>query len=283
MEQCLRSGGPWHPEESLTAPGTDRWSSGSAYESYIGRWSRLVAPEFLDWLGIPARRRWLDVGCGTGAVTDTILVRCEPRSVVGIDPSKPFVEHARTTVVNDRASFKVGTAAMTGLADDDVDVVVSALVLNFVPDLAAALVEARRVLSTGGVVAGYVWDYADGMQLLRRFWDAATAIDPAAQALDEAVRFGNAAPGPLAAAFTAAGLESVEVRAIEVPTVFANFEDLWTPFLSGTGPAPAYAASLAEPARNALRERLRGSVAEEPDGSIRLVGRAWAVRGRSLS
>ncbi len=264
----------------VTTGGTDRWSSGSGYESYVGRWSRLVAPEFLDWLAIPPRRRWLDVGCGTGALTEAILARCDPRSVVGVDPSEAFVAHARATVVDARASFVVGTAAMTGLDDGDVDCVVSGLVLNFVPDVGEALAEAQRVVSPGGVVGGYVWDYVEGMQLMRRFWDAAVALDPAAQASDEGVRFGIAAPGPLAAAFTAAGLEAVDVRPIEVPTVFADFDDFWRPFLGGTGTAPAYAASLTGPARNALRDRLRASVADEPDGSIRLVARAWAAQGR---
>ena len=266
----------------MTAPGSDRWSSGSAYESYIGRWSRLVAPVFLDWLAIPPGRRWLDAGCGTGALTGAILARCEPSSVVGVDPSESFIAHARAAVVDARARFDTGTAAATGLADGDVDVVVSALVLNFVPDLNAALAEARRVLSPGGVVAGYVWDYAEGMQLLRRFWDAAVVVDPAVRALDEAFRFGIAAPEPLAAAFAAAGLSAVEVRPIEVPTVFADFDDLWKPFLAGTGPASAFAAALAEPARSALRERLRSSVEAEPDGTIRLTARAWAVRGQSV-
>jgi SAM-dependent methyltransferase len=267
----------------VTAPGSDRWSSGSAYESYIGRWSRLVAPVFLDWLAIPPGRRWLDAGCGTGALTEAILARCEPSSVAGVDPSEPFIAHARTTVVDARVTFEVGTAAETGLDDGDVDVVVSALVLNFVPDLGAALAEARRVLSPGGVVAGYVWDYGEGMQLLRRFWDAAVEVDPAARARDEGARFENAGPEPLAAGFAAAGLSTVEVRPIDVPTVFADFDDLWTPFLGGTGVGPAYVASLGEAAPDALRERLRASLDAEPDGSIRLVARAWAVRGQSLS
>ena len=267
----------------MTAPENDRWTSGSAYESYIGRWSRLVAPEFLDWLGIPPRRRWLDAGCGTGALTGAILARCEPSSVVGVDPSESFIAHSRTTVVDARARFETGTAAATGLGDGDVDVVVSALVLNFIPDLGAALAEARRVLSPGGLVAGYVWDYAEGMQLLRRFWDAAVVVDPAARALDEAFRFGIAAPEPLAAAFAAAGLSMVDTRPIEVPTVFVDFDDLWKPFLGGTGPASAFVAALAEPARSVLRDRLRASVEAEPDGSIRLVARAWAVRGQSVS
>ena len=264
----------------MTAPGSDSWSSGSAYESYIGRWSRLVAPEFLDWLAVAPGARWLDVGCGTGALTEAILEWREPRSVVGVDPSEPFVSHAAATVVDARATFRVGSASKTGLGDAAVDAVVSALVLNFVPDLGEALAEARRVVSPGGVVAGYVWDYAEGMDLLRRFWDAAVGLDKDARVLDEGVRFPSAAPDPLAAAFRAAGFARIDVRAIEVPIVFADFDDLWTPFLSGTGPAPSYVASLAEPGRAALRQRLRSSVAAEPDGSIRLVARAWAVRGR---
>jgi SAM-dependent methyltransferase len=258
----------------------DRWASGGDYESYIGRWSRQVAPTFLAWLEIPPGRRWLDVGCGTGALTGAILACCDPLSVRGIDPSEAFVTHVRATVTDARATFASGDAATTGLGDGEVDVVVSGLVLNFVPDLGAALAEARRVVKPGGRVAGYVWDYAEGMQLLQRFWDAVMALDPAAQQLDEGARFPNAAPGPLAAAYNAAGLEAVEVRSIEVPTVFADFDDLWTPFLGGTGPAPAYVASLPGPARDALRERLRASVGPSA-GPIRLTARAWAVRGRT--
>lgn len=258
---------------------SDHWTSGASYESYVGRWSRLVAPVFLDWLGLPARHRWLDVGCGTGALTAAILDRCAPRSVIGVEPSEAFVVHARATIQEPRASFRAGDATSTGLPAAAVDVVVSGLVLNFVPDIGAALTEARRVVNPGGTVAGYVWDYAEGMELMRHFWDAAVALDPAAREHDEGVRFSTAAPEPLLAAFRKAGLERVEVRPIEVPTVFASFNDLWTPFLSGTGPAPAYAASLDDAAREELRDRLRGSVREEPDGSVQLTARAWAVKG----
>jgi SAM-dependent methyltransferase len=258
----------------------DRWSSGSDYESYIGRWSRLVAAAFLDRLEIPPGRRWLDLGCGTGALTGTILAACDPSMVVGVDPSAAFVAHAQATITDRRASFHVGDATQTGLDYAHVDVVVSGLVLNFVPDLGAALAEARRVVRPAGAVAGYVWDYADGMQLLRRFWDAAVALDPTVRHLDEGVRFPTAAAEPLASAFEAAGLEAVETWAIEVPTVFADFDDLWTPFLRGTGPAPAYVASLDAVGRDALRERLRASVAVGEDGPVRLSAGAWAVQGR---
>jgi SAM-dependent methyltransferase len=191
-----------------------------------------------------------------------------------------MMRHARATVEDPRATFLPGTAASTGLEDGAVDVAVSALVLNFVPDLGEALAEARRVVSPGGTVAAYIWDYAEGMQLLRRFWDAAVDLDPAAGALDEAVRFPIAAADPLASAFTTAGFEGVDVRPIVVPTVFADFDDLWTPFAGGAGPAPGYAASLSEPDRDALRDHLRSSVPEMADGSIPLTARAWAVRGR---
>jgi trans-aconitate methyltransferase len=264
----------------MTTDPIDPWTSGNAYESYVGRWSRLVAPEFLEWLGVAPRRRWLDVGVGTGALTAAILARWDPDSVVGIDSSEPFVSHARAAVLDARARFEVGLAADTGLADDSVDVVVTGLVLNFVPNIGDALSEARRVVRPGGLVAGYVWDYAEGMQPIRRFWDAAAALDPAAQAVDQGILYPIAAPEPLASAFSAAGLDAVEVRSIEVPTVFADFDDFWRPFLGGTGTAPAYVGSLTESARQALRDRLHASVPGEPDGTIRLRARAWAARGR---
>jgi SAM-dependent methyltransferase len=256
------------------------WSSGSAYERYIGRWSRRVAPIFLDWLAVDAGSRWLDVGAGTGALTQAILDCCDPISVIGIDPSEPFVARAREAVEDPRARFVIGDAAATGLEDDAVDAVVSGLVLTFVPDAVSALEEARRVVRRGGTVAGYVWDYAGGMQFIRRFWDAAIEVDPAAAALDQGARFPIAAPGPLAAAFSSAGFDDVATLGIEVPTVFTDFDDYWTPFLGGTGTAPAYVASLSDTQVDAMRERLRTSLPIEPDGSIRLVARAWAARGR---
>ena len=264
----------------MTSVGADRWASGDAYEGYIGRWSRLVAPLFLDWLGLPDGLAWLDVGCGTGVLSRAILERCAPRSIVGVDPSEPFIDHARGATFDVRARFETGSADATNQPDGSVDAVVAGLVLNFVPDLAAALAEASRVVRTGGTVAGYVWDYAAGMQLLRSFFDAAVSLDPAMASHDEAVRFPITHEGRLAEAFEAAGFVDVVQRPIDVPTVFRDFDDLWAPFLGGTGAAPTYVATLDEEGRTALRERLRESLPIEADGSIHLTARAWAVRGR---
>jgi SAM-dependent methyltransferase len=255
------------------------WASGDPYERYVGRWSRLVAREFIRWLDMPPRLRWLDVGCGTGALSAVIGDATEPAAVTGVDPSEGFLELARAQLPDARVRFEPGDAQALPLADDAVDAAVSALVLNFVPDPPRAIREMRRVVRPRGTVALYVWDYAGAMQLMRRFWDAAAALDPGAQALDEGVRFPLCRPAALAALFEDAGLEAVATRAIDVPTTFADFDDYWSPFLGGQGPAPGYCMSLPEAQRSALRDRLRARLPVEPDGRIALSARAWAVRG----
>jgi SAM-dependent methyltransferase len=256
----------------------DLWSSGEAYERYVGRWSRPVAHEFLDWLALPSGLRWLDVGCGTGALTSIILVTQSPASVRGIDPSAAFVGFARENVRDPRAQFAVGDAK--DLRDlHDFDSVVSGLALNFVPDPGRAVGEFARVLQPGGVAAVYVWDYADGMQMMRLFWDAAIALDPAAAAFDESPLFPICNSASLAALWNDAGFGNVETRAIEVATTFADFDDYWRPFLAGRAPAPAYAMSLTADRREALRERLRETLTRAGGGPISLRARAWAVKG----
>jgi len=259
----------------------ERWSGGDAYEAYIGRWSRKVAPRFVDWLGIPPGARWLDVGCGTGALTGAILERADPRSVLGVDPSIDFVDVTARTQTDPRARFEVADAAALPVADGSVDVVVSGLVLNFVPDIAGGLAEMRRVVVSGGTVAAYVLDYAGRMDLLRRFFDAAIAVDPSAEAHDEGIRFPICSPGTLLDAFEEAGFTAVEVQPIDTPTHFRDFEDYWVPFLGGVGPASRYAVSLDPATQAALRERLRATLPTAADGSIDLIARAWAVQGRA--
>lgn len=254
------------------------WGRGDPYEQYVGRWSRRVAPLFLDWLGAAEGLDWVDVGCGTGALTAAILDGCAPASVVGVDPADGFVEAARERL-GDRATFVAGDAVALPLPDASADAVVSALVLNFVAEPHAAVEEALRVARPGGTVAASVWDYAGRMDLMRRFWDAAAALDSEASRLDEGARFPLAHPDALAALLAAAGCADVATTAIDIPTVFADFEDYWSPFLGGQGPAPAYAMSLDAVAREALRARLEETLPREADGSIALTARAWAVRG----
>ncbi len=255
------------------------WASGSPYEAYVGRWSRLVAREFLPWLAVPSGSRWLDTGCGTGALSEAILREAGPAEVVGTDPSDGFIAYAREHVRDERATFEVADAQALPFEDDHFDAVVSGLVLNFIPSPERALAEMVRVVRPSGTVAAYVWDYAGEMQLMRHFWDAAAALDPAAVELDEGRRFPLCRPDPLERLFRDASLDIVEVRSIDVPTVLRDFDDYWTPFLGAQGPAPSYAMSLSEQQRVALRERIRAGLPTADDGSIRLIARAWAVRG----
>jgi SAM-dependent methyltransferase len=262
--------------------GPQLWASGEAYEPYVGRWSRLVAERFVDWVAVPAGRSWLDVGCGTGALTTTIVERASPRSVLGVDPSERFVSYA-TERVPSPAAFAIGDAEQLPVEDDSFDAVVSGLVLNFVPDPAQGLDEMTRAAVPGGVVAVYVWDYGDNMQLMRAFWDAARELDAAAAELDEAARFRICKPAPLLALARDAGLRDPDVVPIDVDTVFRDFDDYWSPFLGGHAPAPAYAMSLRPAERERLRERIRSRLPAEVDGTIRLVARAWALRATAPS
>ena len=258
-------------------PGSDPWERGDAYERYVGRWSRRVAPLFLAWMDLPPGRRWLDVGCGTGALCSAILDCCSPASVAGVEPSEGFLEAARGRLAG-RATLHHGSAGAIPLGDASVDVVVSGLVLNFVPDPTAALGEMARVAGPGGTLGGYVWDYAGKMEFLRRFWDVAVELDPGAAALDEGTRFPLCRPEALERLFATAGLEDIAVSPLDIITPFTSFDDCWQPFLGGQGPAPAYVLSLEPPARERLRQGLRARLPLDAHGAIALPARAWAVR-----
>jgi SAM-dependent methyltransferase len=259
---------------------TETWDAGDAYEAYMGRWSRMLAREALAWLEVPEDRDWLDLGCGTGALSQAILATRAPRSVTGLDASSGYVNYARTHTEDPRASFVVGDAQ--ALPDDlgPFDAAASGLMLNFLSSPAAAVAGMRRVTRPGGSVAAYVWDYAEGMQFIRSFFLAAAEVIPAAAELDEGRRFPICHPEPLAELFRQAQLTDVEVRPIEIPTVFRDFDDYWTPFLGGQGAAPHYAMSVSEDERAAIREQLRASLPTQPDGSIHMTARAWGVKGQ---
>ncbi|WP_097322310.1 class I SAM-dependent methyltransferase [Paractinoplanes atraurantiacus] len=249
----------------------DVWAAGDAYEAYVGRWSRRVAPLFVEWLGVPAGRRWLDAGCGTGALTAAIMAS-GPADVIGLDPSQGFLRSALD------ATRVAGDAAALPLRDGAFDVVVSGLALNFVPDPARAVAEFTRVAAPGAIIAAYVWDYADGMQMMRHFWDVAAAPNR-----DESRKFPICREEALRRAWSDAGLDDVRTRAIEIPTIFASFDDYWTPFLGATGPAPAYLASLDDAERRRIRDDLRRRLPTTETGEIALTASAWAVQGRKTA
>jgi SAM-dependent methyltransferase len=259
----------------------DSWLTGDAYEAYMGRWSRPVARSFVEWLRTKPSAHWLDVGCGTGALTSAVCRHSNPASVVACDPSEPFVNDAQRRISDPRVSFVLAGAHDLPTRDGGFDAVVSGLVLNFVPEPEKAFASMRTRLRAGGCVAAYVWDYAGRMEFLRYFWEEAIALDPGAANLDEGRRFPLCQPEALASLFRAARLSHVETHGLEISTHFEDFSDYWEPFLGGTGPAPTYAASLETSRRESLRQRLQQRVQPEPDGRIHLVARAWAVRGFS--
>src|SRR5574339_103889 len=175
----------------------DNWASGDSYEPYVGRWSRRVAQDFIGWLALPPGGHWLDVGCGTGALSQTILQRAHPQRIKGIDRSTDFVEFARVQVNSPYAEFEVGNAQALPVESETFDAAASGLVLNFVPRPDQMVSEMARVVRPGGTVAPYVWDYAGKMQFMGHFWNAVTALDPSARDLDEGRRFPICSPGPL--------------------------------------------------------------------------------------
>jgi len=257
----------------------ENWGSGGAYELWVGRWSRKIAVEFVNWLAVSPGRIWGDVGCGTGALVECILGRSDPAGVLGIDRSEAYVSEARNRAGDSRVRFEVGDAIALPWAPGTCDVTVSGLVLNFVPDSDAMESEMARVTRPGGRVAAYVWDYAGGMQMLRHFWDAAVERNRGDAKLDQAERFSLCQPGRLEQLFLRARLISVSVRAIDVATVFRDFDDYWRPFLGAQGAAPTYLASLPDEARYRIRDALKARLVAAANGSITLNARAWAVQG----
>ena len=255
------------------------FANAEAYERFMGRWSRLVAPQLVDFATLPARGRILDAGSGTGSLAFAIAQRHRGTRIVGIDPSKEYVAFASArNSFPDRARFAVGDAQQLSDAGSSFDAAVSLLVFNFIPDPRKALGELRRVTKSGGSVTAAVWDYGDGMRMLRIFWDAATAIDPSADKLDEKhmplCRFGQ-----LAELWRQGSLMDVREQAIDINMRFESFADYWDPFLLGQGPAGSYTRSLGGTKLDALREEIKRLIPASENGPFNLPARVWAVRG----
>jgi SAM-dependent methyltransferase len=253
-----------------------RFDDGAAYERYMGKWSQLAGDAFLDWLAPRPGLRWLDVGCGNGAFTDLILQGCEPKSVVGIDPSPAQLSYARARFEAGRIEFREGNAMALPFAAASFDVAVMPLVIFFVPDPSKGVAEMARVVRPGGMVSAYAWDMAGGgfpyASLLSELKASGAVVPepPSGQAssVDEMRRL-----------WTAAGLDAIDIRPIEVQRTFADFDDYWTTIL-GSPSAGVAISSMAPEAHQRLREVMRVRLAPAADGRITCSGRANAVKGR---
>jgi ubiquinone/menaquinone biosynthesis C-methylase UbiE len=257
----------------------NKFDNATAYELYGGRWSRKVAQIFIDWLAVPTGSTWLDVGAGTGILSDVILQQTSPAKVVGVDTAAAFIQLAQEQVTDARAEFHVGDAVQLDLSDTNFDVAVAGLVLNFIASPQSAVNNMARLVKPGGLVAAYVWDYSDKMEMMRHFWAAAIHIDPSAAELDAGKLFTICRPGPLTELFEGVGLKYVEVLPIDIQTVFSDFDDFWLPFLEAQGSVSKYLRGLKPETLAAIRDQLQHQLPLEKDGSIPLMARAWAVKG----
>ena len=255
------------------------FSRGDAYERFMGRWSREVAPLLVEFARVRDGDAVLDVGSGTGALTTAVATAAPSSRIVGIDPAASYVAFAKARHPADRIRFEVGDAQRLLFGDRTFDRTLSLLVLNFIPDRSKALDEMIRVTRRGGTVASAVWDYGEGMEMLRIFWDESVALNPAADARDER-HMPLCRQGDLGALWRKHRLRDVSEDSLTIRTRFSSFDDYWLPFLEKQGPAGDYVAGLAAGEREKLRERLRKRLLNDgPDRPFVLNARAWAVRG----
>ncbi len=256
----------------------DSWKSGDSYEFYMGRWSKLIAEQFVDWISPKPNLRWLDIGCGSGALSEAVVNKHCPESIIAIDQSESFVLTAQHRL-GSKASCRVGNAMSLPLDDAAVDIAVSGLVLNFISEPERALEEMRRVTGKDGMVAVYIWDYAGKMEFLNLFWDTAVKLNPGVSDLHEGRRFPDSNAERLIDLFNRVGFSEIEAHPIDIVTHFDDFDDYWKPFLGGQGPAPTYVSKLNDSDRKHLEDALAQSVPVEEDGSIIFSARAWATKG----
>jgi ubiquinone/menaquinone biosynthesis C-methylase UbiE len=255
------------------------FSQGEAYERFMGRWSRALAPHFVAFCNVHDGESILDVGSGTGSLALALEAATRAVRVTGVDPAKSYVSYAQSRTHSHRTSFEIGDAQRLRFPDRSFDKTLSLLVLNFIPDPPRAVKEMVRVTRPGGIVGAAVWDYTEGMEMLRIFWDQAVALDSAIDVRDER-HMPFCAKGELAALWRQHGLLQVEEASLIVPLAFSSFEDYWSPFLGGQGPAGSYVASLTVEQRTQLEQRLRHRLlVAGREGPITLKARAWAVKG----
>jgi SAM-dependent methyltransferase len=259
----------------------DNWQAGSTYDRFMGRWSRKLAPLFVEWLDVDQHLDWLEVGCGTGSLTHAIVERANPNSVVACDPTPAFIDFARGSVPDSRVRFIEAGADNFPISRNGYDVITSSFALNFFPDPLGGLTRMRSATGPRGLVSACVWDYAEGMQFLRHFWDAALELDVDSSIEDEGARFPICKKENLTQLFRAAGYVDVRCDYLEIETVFASFEDYWEPMTGGTGPAPSFVTKLSSSNVEKLRSTLEARLPRDGSERIPLRARAVAACGRS--
>lgn len=255
------------------------FSASAGYERFMGRWSRLLAPGYIAFAGVKNGDRVLDVGTGTGSLASAVEASVSSSEIVGVDPSEGFVSYAKKNAKSDRTHFEIGDAQALKFKDASFDSTMALLVMNFVPDHNKAINEMRRVTRPRGVVSACVWDYNEGMQMLRFFWDEAVALDPAIEPKDER-HMKLSREGQLGELWKKAGLINVEERPLVIDQAYASFNDYWGSFEKGAGPGGAYVVSLPQERRQRLEDRMRKRLlGDRQDGAFTLKARAWCVRG----
>jgi ubiquinone/menaquinone biosynthesis C-methylase UbiE len=259
------------------------FQDGRAYERFMGRWSRLTGRLFLDWLQMPFHMRWLDVGCGTGALTEAIAANCTPELIIAFDPSEQQIAYARSRIQDERITIKIGNATSIDARNHEFDVAASALVLNFIPDQRRAVSEMARVVRPGGAVAAYVWDFAGGRHVTQHLSEALAVVAPEAErAARAAQRADTTSREALSQLFQSAGLARVETRSLDIVIEFEDFDDYWdanTGLISPISVIGTAQGSLSPTQLDALKQSLRDSLRVSSNESIAFPARAWAVRG----
>jgi ubiquinone/menaquinone biosynthesis C-methylase UbiE len=258
----------------------DVFSNAKAYEGYVGRWSYFVARQFIPWLDAAPGLNWLDVGAGTGILTQAILDQASPAKVVAVDLSPDLIELARQHIQDSRVELKVEDAAKIAYESPIFDVCIAGLVLNFLPSPEQGLSNMVAAVKSGGIVAAYVWDYSGRMEMMRHFWEAAGQVDPSAKEMEAAQQFALCRPENLRALFESANLKAVDVIPIDVQTHFKDFDDYWLPFLAAQGSVSKYLRGISDDTRTAISNQLQKQLPITDDGSISLIARAWAVKGK---
>lgn len=261
-------------------PKPNMFGDAEAYERFMGRWSRLVAPRLAEFTALPQHGRLLDVGSGTGSLAFAIAGRKSQARVLGIDPSQEYVAYAASrNAFPERVRFEVGDAQQLRFPDASFDAALSLLVFNFIPNPKKALLELRRVTKPRGRISAAVWDYGAGMRMLRVFWDAVVPLDSAAEKLDEK-HMPLCRAGELSALWKEAGLRNIREQPIDIKMRFASFADYWDPFLLGQGPAGAYLHRLDRERLQALRDEVKRRLSLSAESApFVLPGRVWAVCG----